>query len=109
MEVIWENGPTLCPSDGEHSKAHTTPASQVLTVAVDLTSLFRLPFPTCLTPLPPHLRVLHRITPNTCPQILTSESASVGTQPKTMGNQAEGLQGVVSTETPALQLLLQIQ
>ena len=39
----------------------------------------------------PHLLVLHGVTPNTCPQILTLESASVGTQPKTMGNQAEGL------------------
>ena len=57
----------------------------------------------------PYLLVLHGITPNTCPQILTSESASVGTQSKTMGSQAEGLQGVVSTETSALQLLLQIQ
>ena len=65
-------------------------------------------FPLATFPAP-HLLVLHRVTPNTCPQILTSESASVGTQPKMMGNQAEGLHRVVSTETPALQLLLQIQ
>lgn len=72
-----ENGSYLgkCPNSlpfrWEHSKAHTTPASQVLTVAVDLTSLFWLPFPTCLTPLPPtywcftgsHQTLAHKSSP----------------------------------------------